>query len=412
MSVILTGSTWVSKALRNKLSLFLVGPSKRPSFPFLSYRKRFVELAQKELKDSVVFQPEWDPTNGFGDPIVDTEQIFQNSQKWELEAMNDSKIIIMGLDTDANNLGITTRTEFGFLVESRRNLIVYAPKTSVKMNYQIQLAKMKQIPVHETLEDVIEEIKKMAKHVPFVTTGRFNSTEINANDCDPVVLRETLLHEQEQNNKGAIWCYIDKHDYLNFKLLNDMGYYFHHHNFESSTYAFYKWNDPTRPDAVHPYATAIGGSCAMILNQDESKVLFVYEESYGKKWYKFPSGAVNFDELAIECILRELMEELNLKVENIPIKLVGGYNQKSARFNKINDYFYTFVVNVPETVQIKPDGVEVLKFKWLNIKDVLDSTITSVDGVNINKFNIESLKNYAQNKNFLTCRIEDDKMLF
>lgn len=412
MSVIITGAKWTRQMVRQMNTIFLVGPSKRPKTPFVSYRKRFIELAQKEIKECLIFQPEFNPEAGFGDPNADLNEIFSNSQKWELEAMDDSKVVIMALDTDPDNLGLTTRTELGMLVESRKNLIVYAPASSFKMNYQVELCKLKGIPVCDTLEQVIEETKKIILKIPLITAGRFNSTEIKAENCDPVVLREVIWKEEDNNQKGAIWCFVDKNDHLNFRLLTNLNYNFHHYNPETKQFAYYKWNNPTVSDAVPEYATAIGGACAMILNDDESKVLFVYEESYGKKWWKFMSGGVNNSELSIECLLRELVEELNIKLDTVPIKLVGGYNQKAARYNRINDYFFTFVINISEKSEIKVDGIEVLKTKWVDVNKVISGEIVELDGVALNKFNVDSLRKYVVDKKYLPCKLDGNKMTF
>ncbi len=238
MSVIITGTKWSEQAIRTSNTIFLAGPSKRPTIPFISYRKKFIELAQKEIKDCVIFQPEWNPEAGFGSIKDNTEEIFANSQKWELEAMNDSKVVIIGLDTDADNLGLTTRTELGMLVESRRNLVIYYPPNSFKMSYQVELCRMKGFPICETLEHVIEETKKLLLKLPTVTTTtrftvfdfnpfvsklKFN-TVIETNYCDPVVLKQ-ILHGLREN---LVWCHVNLDDYLNLKLLNSLYYIFHH----------------------------------------------------------------------------------------------------------------------------------------------------------------------------------------
>lgn len=421
MSVLITGTKWDDyyAPIGTKLSIFLVGPSKRPNTSFISYRKKFIELCKTKFTndDYVIFNPEWDPENGLGDSTTDVNEIFNNSQEWELKAFEDSKVVVIGLDTDQDNLGMTTRTEYGFLVETRRNLVVYAPKSSYKMSYQVNLARIKNIPVYDNLSDVIDEILRISTKIPVVTSGRFNSTEIYACDSsnnliDSVVLREHIKHQENLNNNGAIWVFIKQLDYLNLKLITQLNYTFHHYNSESQNYVFYKWNNPNVPNMVPEYATSIVGACAMILNKEDTKVLFVYEESYGKKWYKFVSGAVDTNELAIEGMMRELTEELGIKLENTTIKLVGGYNQKSARYNKINDCFYTFVVNIAETTNITPDGVEVLKYQWLNIKDVLSGKVNNINGIKLNGFNVDSLRNYKQNSKYLDCKVDGNMMIF
>ena len=406
MSVILTSSEWDQNIIRENPSIFLVGPSKRTDIPFKSYRKDMIDLIHKEIPNCIIFNPEHDPDSGFGDPNANIHELFKNAHNWELKALNDSKIIIIGMDTDDKNMGLATRTEIGFLTETRRNLIAYIPKKSYNMGYQRELCRMKGIPICSTLTKVLDQVKKMLMVVPTVTAGKFNSVEIVANNCDPVVLRETIL---KQETIGAIWCFISGNDMLNFTLLkNTLDFTFHHYN--NDTFAFYKWCNNNRIDPVPEYATAIGGACALILNEDDSKVLLACEVMHGKKYYKFPTGAVNSNELAIECIVRELYEELGITV-NLPTKLIGGYNMKKARYNKINDYFLIFVVNILETTEIKPDGIEVLNAKWFSITDILNSN-GKIDDISIFKSNITVLKDYVTEHKYLTCSLVDNKMVF
>ncbi|EOQ30821.1 TPA: NUDIX domain-containing protein [Bacillus cereus] len=51
----------------------------------------------------------------------------------------------------------------------------------------------------------------------------------------------------------------------------------------------------------------------MILNKDHSKVLVQCDEN--ESFYRFPGGSIEFGETAQEAIMRELMEEYDLKVD-------------------------------------------------------------------------------------------------
>lgn len=51
----------------------------------------------------------------------------------------------------------------------------------------------------------------------------------------------------------------------------------------------------------------------MILNKDHSKVLVQCDEN--ESFYSFPGGSIEFGETAQEAIMRELMEEYDLKVD-------------------------------------------------------------------------------------------------
>ena len=53
---------------------------------------------------------------------------------------------------------------------------------------------------------------------------------------------------------------------------------------------------------------------AMILK--DRKVLALHEEYVGEHLMKFPGGGLEFGEGVMECLTRELEEELNIKVKN------------------------------------------------------------------------------------------------
>lgn len=49
----------------------------------------------------------------------------------------------------------------------------------------------------------------------------------------------------------------------------------------------------------------------------DNKVLVLHEEYVGQQLMKFPGGGLEFGESVLECVQRELDEELNIKVKNI-----------------------------------------------------------------------------------------------
>ena len=54
---------------------------------------------------------------------------------------------------------------------------------------------------------------------------------------------------------------------------------------------------------------------AMILKN--GKVMVLHEEYVGEQLMKFPGGGLELGESVLECVQRELEEELNIKVKNI-----------------------------------------------------------------------------------------------
>jgi ADP-ribose pyrophosphatase YjhB (NUDIX family) len=62
---------------------------------------------------------------------------------------------------------------------------------------------------------------------------------------------------------------------------------------------------------------------AMILNEDHSKVLVQCDEN--KSFYRFPGGSIEFGETSKEAIMRELMEEYDLKVDVQELAIVNEH---------------------------------------------------------------------------------------
>ena len=70
---------------------------------------------------------------------------------------------------------------------------------------------------------------------------------------------------------------------------------------------------------------------AMIVNN--GKVLALHEEYVGEQLMKFPGGGLEFGESVMECMKRELEEELNIKVKNI----AHLYTQEDFLVSKFRD---------------------------------------------------------------------------
>ena len=61
----------------------------------------------------------------------------------------------------------------------------------------------------------------------------------------------------------------------------------------------------------------------MILNKDHSKVLVQCDEN--ESFYRFPGGSIEFGETAKEAIMREVMEEYDLKVDVQKLAIVSEH---------------------------------------------------------------------------------------
>ena len=100
----------------------------------------------------------------------------------------------------------------------------------------------------------------------------------------------------------------------------------------------------------------------------DKKVLVLFEEYVGQHLMKFPGGGLEYGEGLIECIERELDEELNLKVENIQ----HFYTQEDflvSRFRE-NEQLLTvyYTADIVDETELIIRDLMIEKVEWLSLE--------------------------------------------
>lgn len=107
---------------------------------------------------------------------------------------------------------------------------------------------------------------------------------------------------------------------------------------------------------------------AIYLN--ENNELMALDEGYaGEKLVKLPGGGLEFGEGTLECLHRELAEELNLKIEIVD----HFYTQEDflvSKFRKneqlLTIYYQVNILNLDE-LEILDESIE--KVKWISLQE-------------------------------------------
>ncbi len=86
-----------------------------------------------------------------------------------------------------------------------------------------------------------------------------------------------------------------------------------------------------------------------------NKILLV-RESYPPKWWNLPGGKVEAGEKAVDAIVREFQEELNLVIK--PQRLV-------AIRDRGDQLAFIFEVRAAADSSIEPDGEEIIGVQWI-----------------------------------------------
>ncbi|HDR7711298.1 NUDIX hydrolase [Bacillus cereus] len=108
---------------------------------------------------------------------------------------------------------------------------------------------------------------------------------------------------------------------------------------------------------------------AMIVNKDHSKVLVQCDLS--ETFYRFPGGSIEFGEPAKEAIIRELMEEYDLKID---VQELAVVNERIFEWNNEKGHHCTLIhwgtVQEMVTNEIRHKEHENIILIWMSIEEL------------------------------------------
>lgn len=124
-----------------------------------------------------------------------------------------------------------------------------------------------------------------------------------------------------------------------------------------------------------------------------NSVLVLHEEYAGNFLIKLPGGGLEFGETTIDCLHRELLEELNLKIKNIK----HFYTQEEfvvSRFREneqlLTIYYTADIIDENEFLIMDPC---IEKAEWLSLQTVEEPLELPVDKVVFKKLQQKYLEN-------------------
>ncbi|MDE5429665.1 NUDIX domain-containing protein [Elizabethkingia meningoseptica] len=100
---------------------------------------------------------------------------------------------------------------------------------------------------------------------------------------------------------------------------------------------------------------------------EDQKILTLFESYAGEKLIKLPGGGLEFGEGIIDCLHREFMEELNVKIEvQEHFYIQEDFMQSRFRDNEqLLTVYYLVKIKDPENFRVLDSEIE--KAEWLPI---------------------------------------------
>jgi 8-oxo-dGTP diphosphatase len=122
---------------------------------------------------------------------------------------------------------------------------------------------------------------------------------------------------------------------------------------------------------------------------EENRLLVLHEPFMGNMVCKLPGGGLEFGEGTIDCLKREFMEELGLKIKNYsPYYIQENYVESLAKNNKQIVLLY-FKVEIENASSIQLLDTNIQSYEWIDLKKDCPLTLP-VDQIVYEKLKKES----------------------
>jgi 8-oxo-dGTP diphosphatase len=106
------------------------------------------------------------------------------------------------------------------------------------------------------------------------------------------------------------------------------------------------------------------------LLESGGKILAIRERIAGKEYLKFPGGGVDLGEGTIDAVIREFMEELDLKVDVIRHLYTSDHFVQSAFRPEYQVIAVYYLVRAADISSIRIREQDILGIEWLDLSAV------------------------------------------
>lgn len=118
--------------------------------------------------------------------------------------------------------------------------------------------------------------------------------------------------------------------------------------------------------------------------ENDDKILALYEYHNGQIYCKLPGGGVEFGEGILDCLHREFLEELNVKIEIVEHLYTQEHFVQSIVDNGKQLLLIYYIVRIVNLENIMINTPDIHKFEWIDIND--NPFVLPVDKIALAKY--------------------------
>ncbi|MBV7441640.1 NUDIX hydrolase [Weeksellaceae bacterium TAE3-ERU29] len=125
---------------------------------------------------------------------------------------------------------------------------------------------------------------------------------------------------------------------------------------------------------------------------EDNKLMRLKEPYWGEILYKFPGGGLEYGEGSLECLARELKEELNLELDTAELFYVQEDFIRSKFKNNEQLFTVYYRITCKNTADLKIIDESIEEVNWIDLKDLSPDLMTlPVDKIVVEKLLKESV---------------------
>ncbi|MBO9586409.1 MAG: NUDIX hydrolase [Flavobacterium sp.] len=103
--------------------------------------------------------------------------------------------------------------------------------------------------------------------------------------------------------------------------------------------------------------------------ESNNKILALYEYHKGQLFCKLPGGGVEFGEGILDCLHREFLEELNVKIEIIEHLYTQEHFVESILDDGRQILLIYYIVKITNLEDMKISTPDINRFEWIDVNE-------------------------------------------